>query len=131
MLTVIRTITSDTAQATTHLLSGVFLLSGFNVCIAAGALVTGAVIHDIPGGLENFNAVMSFSGTGLIEPIPQMVATLNWTTLGAMVIFAAYSFSLYVAEASRRSKPTATVVQFPTPSVVSESSDPSKKVANL
>ncbi len=127
----IRTITSDTAEATTHLLSGVFLLSGFNVCIAAGALVAGAVMHDLPGGLENFDAVMSFSGTGLIDPIPQMVATLNWTTLGAMTIFAVYSLSVYLADASRRSRTTATIVQFPTSSAVDGATDSGKSVANL
>jgi hypothetical protein len=114
MLKAVTNISSDAAIATRHLLSGVFLLSGFNVCIAAGAFVAGATLHGTFAGIKNFFAVMNYSSVELISPIPEMIAAFNWTTLAAMGIFAAYSAWLYVSEAARRTPATAKVVAFPT-----------------
>ena len=130
MLRVFKILASDAAQASRHLLSGVFLLSGFNVCIATGALVTGFALQDFESGLEHFTSVMGFAGVPLIAPMPEIFAVLNWTALGAMILFAGYSTCLYFFEAARRSQPTARIVQFPLKdnSVVAEAS---KQVANL
>lgn len=110
-------ISSDAAIATRHLLSGVFLLSGFNVCIAAGAFVAGAALQGSAAGTKNFLTVMNYAGVELASPIPEMIAAFNWTTLGAMGIFGIYTSWLYLNEAATRTPLKAKVVAFPTRSV--------------
>ena len=124
-------ISSDAAIATRHLLSGVFLLSGFNVCIAAGAFVAGAAVQGAATGTKNFFTVMNYTGVELASPVPEMIAAFNWTTLGAMGIFSVYTAWLYLNEAANRTPIKARVVAFPTRSVeiLSVASD-EKIVAN-
>lgn len=113
MFKALNNISSDAAIATRHLLSGVFLLSGFNVCIAAGAFVAGATLHGASAGMKNFFSVMNYSSVELLSPIPEMIAAFNWTTLAAMGIFSAYSVWLYLSEAAHRTQATAKVIAFP------------------
>ena len=106
-------ISSDAAIATRHLLSGVFLLSGFNVCIAAGAFAAGATLHGFSAAAKNFFSVMNYSSVELVSPIPEIIAAFNWTTLTAMGIFGAYSVWLYLSEAAQRTQTPGKVIAFP------------------
>jgi hypothetical protein len=104
MLKVIREILSDLAVLVWHLLTGLFLLAGFNVCIALAALISARLVGDGASGVMWFHTVMGFHGTGLIEVARQAVEIFNWTAFAAMGIFAAHSFSRYCSSASRRAR---------------------------
>jgi len=111
MLKVVQEFLSDVAVSFRHILSGILLLAGFNVCIAFAALITSVVLGDSTSGITWFFTVMGFHGTGLIESGREVVEVFNWAALGAMFIFAAYSFYSYLASTAQR--PRAHVIRMP------------------
>lgn len=122
-------IVEDCADIIKYALIIILLAGGSIACVAIASLTAHLVLLRPELGIQSFHTIMSFSGSGLVEPVRKVIETGSWIGLIGIVFAALRSTAHYFQSVAVRASRPNNVIHFPTPTNTSSIMGPG--VANL